>query len=203
MKVIETFKSLQGEGGYQGKPCFFIRLAGCNLRCAWCDTRYSFGEGKETTVASVLEEIVESGFHYVCITGGEPLLQMEDVIQISRELKNKGIEVSIETNGTISFKEVQKYASICMDVKCPSSKEKSTLSFLEDLKETDEVKFVIGSREDYEYMINVINSIKNCKGQIYVTPVYGTDFHWLVEAIIAENLPVRFQMQLHKLVNIA
>jgi len=203
MKIIETFKSLQGEGGFQGEPCFFVRLAGCNLRCAWCDTKYSFDKGTEVSVASIIDDIIHSGFRYVCITGGEPLIQMEEVLTLAKELNNRGIIVSIETNGTKPFKNLHGIASICMDVKCPSSEEESDLSLLKDLQEEDEVKFVIGTKEDFEYMKKVIAEENNLKGKIFVTPVFGTDFHWLVEAIISENLPVRFQLQLHKQVNIA
>lgn len=198
MKVCETFVSLQGEGLNSGKPCFFLRLSGCNLRCAWCDTEYSFESGTQKTVDELAEEISKSGVNYVCVTGGEPLLQKKELISLLEILHEGGIAVDIETNGTIPFDDVQKFASICMDVKCPSSCEVSDLSLLPQLSKTDCVKFVIGDEADYMYMVEVLASLNDFLPEICITPVYGTDAKLLADTIIAERLPVRFQLQLHK-----
>ncbi|MDO5843560.1 MAG: radical SAM protein [Methanocorpusculum sp.] len=198
MKVSETFVSLQGEGLNQGKPCFFLRLAGCNLRCAWCDTEYSFEKGEEKSVDEIVKEISESGLSYVCITGGEPLLQKKELLPLLEILSAAKISVDIETNGTIPFSELNRFASICMDVKCPSSCEVSDLSLLSSLQKSDCVKFVIGDEADYMYMVEVLASAEDLKAQVCITPVYGTETKWLVETIISEKLPVRFQLQLHK-----
>ena len=199
MRITETFVSLQGEGKNQGKPCFFLRLSSCNLRCAWCDTEYSFEKGSERSAEDVAEEIAASGVRLVCITGGEPLLQKKELLPLLEALWRAGIETDIETNGTIAFKECQPFASICMDVKCPSSGQMSDLSLLKALRDTDCVKFVIGDEADYFYMVEVLAANRDLKGEIILTPVYGMDRKWLVETIIRERLPVRFQIQLHKL----
>ncbi|MDO5845797.1 MAG: radical SAM protein [Methanocorpusculum sp.] len=202
MNVTETFSSLQGEGMRQGLPCFFIRLAGCNLRCAWCDTAYSFESGENKSVEELVKEVADSGLSYVCITGGEPLLQKEELLPLLEVLHAAGITVDIETNGTISFGEVQDAAFICMDVKCPSSEEMSDLSLLASLRDTDCVKFVIGDEADYLYMVEVLAANPGLRAPVCITPVYGTDVRWLIDTIIAERLPVRFQLQLHRQVNI-
>lgn len=202
MKITETFASLQGEGMRQGMPCFFIRLAGCNLRCAWCDTAYSFTAGENKTVEELVKEVADSGLSYVCITGGEPLLQKEELLPLLEVLNAAGILVDIETNGTIPFEEMQGTASVCMDVKCPSSGEMSDLALLQTLRSEDCVKFVIGDEADYLYMVEVLAANPGLRAPVCITPVYGTDVRWLIDTIIAERLPVRFQLQLHKQVSI-
>ncbi|HKM41460.1 MAG TPA: radical SAM protein [Methanocorpusculum sp.] len=201
MRVTETFVSLQGEGERQGTPCFFLRLSGCNLRCAWCDTEYSFEKGMERSVDTIVEEIAQSKLSYVCITGGEPLLQKEELRSLLEILKAANISVDIETNGTIPFDDITEFASICMDVKCPSSGVISDLSLLAHLQKKDCVKFVIGDEADYLYMVEVLAAHKPT-APVIITPVFGTDTKWLIETIIEERLPVRFQLQLHKLVNV-
>lgn len=202
MRVTETFVSLQGEGKNQGKTCFFVRLSGCNLRCSWCDTEYSFEVGTERSAEEIAEEIAASGVRLVCITGGEPLLQKKELLPLLEALYQADIEIDIETNGTISFDDCQPFASVCMDVKCPSSGTTSDLALLSSLTEKDCVKFVIGDEADYIYMVSVLAAYKNIPAEIVITPVYGTDTKWLVDTIIKERLPVRFQIQLHKLENI-
>ncbi len=205
MRVAETFVSLQGEGIRQGMPCMFIRLAGCNLHCTWCDTQYSLGNtaGVEMSAEDVMEAAIASGISYVCVTGGEPLLQKEELLPLLAAMYEAGVTVDIETNGTIPFTDAQEYASVCMDVKCPSSGEMSDLALLAALRETDAVKFVIDDEADYVYMVEVLAAHPELRAPVCITPVYGTDTQWLVETIIAEKLPVRFQLQLHKVVNIA
>ena len=201
MKVTETFVSLQGEGERQGMPCFFLRLSGCNLRCSWCDTKYSFENGTERSADDIVKEIAASRLQYVCVTGGEPLIQKEELIPLLEILKGADIFVDIETNGTIPFDDITQFASICMDVKCPSSGEMSDLSLLAHLQKKDCVKFVIGDEADYLYMVEVLAAYRP-NAPVCITPVFGTDTKWLVDTIIEERLPVRFQMQLHKQVNV-
>lgn len=204
MKVTETFVSLQGEGLRQGMPTMFVRLAGCNLCCQWCDTRYSLttSQGIEMSVEEVMEAIIRSGMSYVCITGGEPLLQSEELLTLVAAVHAAGVQVDIETNGTLPFSGMQEYASVCMDVKCPSSGEMSDLSLLDTLVDTDAVKFVIGDEADYLYMVEVLAAHPRLAALVCATPVYGTDTAWLIETILAEKLPVCFQIQLHKAVDI-
>ncbi len=172
MIVSEIFRSLQGEGKNQGRPCTFVRLAGCNLRCAWCDTSYAWNEGEEMSVGEVLDRVWLLRGAYICITGGEPLLQREDLLELLKKFKLHGYSVEIETNGSLDFREMQPYASICMDVKCPSSGERSDLSLLSAITAHDSVKFVVADMDDL----------------LYARAVMGR----------SENLPVRFQVQLHK-----
>lgn len=204
MRITETFVSLQGEGLRQGMPCMFVRFAGCNLHCAWCDTRYSLNnsQGVEMTAEEVMQAVIASGMRCVCITGGEPLLQKEALVPLIAAIHEASVFVDIETNGTIPFGEVQEYASVCMDVKCPSSGEMSDLSLLDSLTPADSVKFVIGDEADYLYMVEVLAAHPDLRAPVCITPVFGTDAKWLIETIIAEKLPVRFQLQLHKVVNI-
>ncbi|MCQ2356534.1 MAG: radical SAM protein [Methanocorpusculum sp.] len=204
MRITEMFVSLQGEGLRQGMPYMFVRFAGCNLHCAWCDTRYSLNnsQGVEMTAEEVMQAVIASGMRCVCITGGEPLLQKEALVPLIAAIHEAGVFVDIETNGTIPFGEVQEYASVCMDVKCPSSGEMSDLSLLDSLRPEDSVKFVIGDEADYLYMVEVLAAHPDLRAPICITPVFGTDAKWLIETIIAEKLPVRFQLQLHKVVNI-
>ena len=204
MRITETFVSLQGEGLRQGMPCMFVRFAGCNLHCAWCDTRYSLNDspGVEMTTEEVMQAVIASGMGYVCITGGEPLLQKEALVPLIAAVHEAGVFVDIETNGTIPFADVQGFASICMDVKCPSSGEMSDLSLLDSLRREDSVKFVIGDEADYLYMVEVLAAHPDLRAPVCITPVFGMDTKWLVETIIQEKLPVRFQLQMHKVVNI-
>ncbi|HJJ41699.1 MAG TPA: radical SAM protein [Methanocorpusculum sp.] len=202
MKVTETFVSLQGEGIRQGKVCFFLRLSGCNLRCRWCDTKYSFADGAERSADEIADEILKSDVSYVCVTGGEPLLQKDELITLLKILGEKWIQVDIETNGTVPFEEVKPYASICMDVKCPSSGEESDLSLLKKLSKSDTVKFVIGDDADYKYMTDVLASNSSLAANICVTPVFGCDVNHLAEKIVKDRLAVRFQLQLHKYVGV-
>ncbi|HJJ47278.1 MAG TPA: radical SAM protein [Methanocorpusculum sp.] len=202
MRITETFVSLQGEGKNQGRPCFFVRLSGCNLRCKWCDTEYSFEQGTDRHAEDIFEEIIKSSVDLVCITGGEPLLQKRELLPLLEALSAAGIETDIETNGTISFTECQPFASVCMDIKCPSSGNTSEVALLSDLTGTDCVKFVIADETDYAYMTEILKTYPQIPAEVMITPVYGTDTTWLVERIIAERLPVRFQIQLHKLENI-
>jgi 7-carboxy-7-deazaguanine synthase len=201
MKVSEIFYSLQGEGKNQGKPCLFIRLAGCNLHCRWCDTQSALSGGREMSPETILEEIRMKNLTYVCITGGEPLLQADALERLVVPLHELGAAIDIETNGTIDFTRFFPFASVCMDVKCPSSGEKSDLALLEKIRQQDSVKFVVGGEEDCRYALAVMNA-HHISGEIFFSPVYGTDYTPVTRFILKNNMPVRFQIQLHKILGV-
>jgi Organic radical activating enzymes len=201
MKLAEIFTSLQGEGVRQGAPCLFVRLSGCNLSCRWCDTREAFAGGSEVSMDVILEQCWRQNPRYVCITGGEPLLQTEALLPLLTSLNKRGIAIDIETNGTIDFTPVQPYASVCMDVKCPSSGEKSDLSLLSKIRPEDSVKFVVADIEDCRFAHEVIDS-HQIAGPVFFSPVFGADTAPIVNYIIKNSLPVRFQVQLHKVLGV-
>lgn len=201
MKVAEIFRSLQGEGKNQGKPCLFIRLAGCNLNCRWCDTPESRTGGREMSKDTVLEHLWRINPPYVCVTGGEPLLQAGELEPLLASLVKRGSAIDIETNGTIDFTLLQPCASICMDVKCPSSGEKSDLSLLSKIRPQDSVKFVVKDEADCRYAAEVIAS-HPVAGEIFFSPVFGTDYKVISKFLLTNNLPVRMQVQLHKVIGV-
>jgi 7-carboxy-7-deazaguanine synthase len=198
MIVSEIFRSLQGEGKNQGRPCTFIRLTGCNLRCAWCDTSYAWEGGQEMSVTEVLDRVWLQNGKHICITGGEPLLQREELLELLKKFNLHGYTVEIETNGTRDFREMQDYASICMDVKCPSSGERSDLRLLPSLTPRDSVKFVVANEDDFLYA-RAVMARYDIQAEIIITPVEGSDYRAIADYIVEENLPVRFQLQLHKI----
>ena len=201
MRITEIFRSLQGEGTNQGKPCLFIRLAGCNLECRWCDTPESRTGGTEMSLDGILEQIWRIHPAYVCITGGEPLLQGDELGHLVSSLHKRGTIIDIETNGTIDFTGFQPHASICMDVKCPSSGEKSDLSLLEKLRKEDSVKFVVMDEADCRYAQDIIKTY-SIAAEIFISPVAGTNYKTIAKFILANNLPVRMQVQLHKVIGV-
>ncbi len=201
MRIIELFKSLQGEGKSQGSPCIFIRLAGCNLRCSWCDTAYAWSEGEELSTGEILDLVWRLCGTHICITGGEPLLQRAPLLELLEKFDVHGYSVEIETNGTLEFRDMQKYAAICMDVKCPSSGEKSNLDLLKDITPRDSVKFVVADIDDCRYAQAVISHY-DIRGEIFISPVTGSDYLAIAQYILDQNLPVRFQLQLHKIIGV-
>jgi 7-carboxy-7-deazaguanine synthase len=201
MKIAEIFKSLQGEGKNQGKPCLFIRLAGCNLHCRWCDTAYARSGGTELNLDIILEQVWRINPSYVCITGGEPLQQADELEPLLVSLHRRGTTVDIETNGTLDFRRYQPYASICMDVKCPSSGEQSNLALLDAIRPQDSVKFVVTDEADCRYARDIIATYR-IHGEIFMSPVYGSDYTVISKFILVNNLPVRFQLQLHKIIGV-
>jgi 7-carboxy-7-deazaguanine synthase len=201
MQIAEIFVSLQGEGKNQGKVCLFIRLAGCNLDCTWCDTKESRTGGISMSMDTILEHIWRVNPPYICITGGEPLLQAEGLGPLLASLHKRGTEIDIETNGTIDFSPLQQCASICMDVKCPSSGEKSDLGFLGKIRPQDTVKFVVKDENDCRYAQDVIASHR-IAGEIFFSPVFGTDYGVISKFILTHTLPVRMQVQLHKVIGV-
>lgn len=198
MLISELFRSIQGEGKNQGRPCTFIRFAGCNLRCSWCDTPQSLEGGIEYSCEEILESVRSLKGSYACITGGEPLLQGDDVRMLGCALQDLGYMIDIETNGTIDFCPFQSFASICMDVKCPSSNERSNTGLLVHIRESDCVKFVVADIPDCEYAEAVIRE-HDIRGDICISPVYGSSIPEIVSFILENDLPVRFQLQLHKI----
>ncbi|MEN6341355.1 MAG: radical SAM protein [Methanospirillum sp.] len=203
MRVVEVFTSLQGEGRNQGRPTVFLRLGGCNLACAWCDTAYAREGGKELDEDAVLTAVRESAgpCRRLCVTGGEPLLQQDELVPVAAALASEGYAVEIETNGTIDFTPIRAHATITMDVKCPSSGEASDLALLARLGPEDAVKFVVADLADLAYMENVLAAHPTA-AEVYVSPVHGADAGPIVERIIERNLPVRFSLQLHKLIGV-
>jgi 7-carboxy-7-deazaguanine synthase len=201
MRVSEIFRSIQGEGRSQGLITTFVRLSGCNLDCAWCDTPYARTGGKEVPAGDVFQAVEFSSCGRVCITGGEPLLQRDEVTALAKRLDEAGYRVEIETNGTIDFSPLQRHASISMDVKCPSSGEESDLSLLSRIQARDAVKFVVGGTEDLDYARDVIAS-NPIPGEYLVSPVYGSDYGALARQVLERNMPVRFQIQLHRILGV-
>ena len=201
MRISEIFRSLQGEGRSQGLVTTFVRLSGCNLDCRWCDTPYAREGGKEVPVEDVLRAVEFLPCRRVCITGGEPLLQIDAVAALAGRLHGAGYQVEIETNGTIGFSVLQPHASICMDVKCPSSGEESDLSLLSRIAPRDSVKFVVGDAGDLAYAREVM-ATHPIPGEFLVSPVYGSDAGALARLVLDWNLPARFQVQLHKILGV-
>jgi 7-carboxy-7-deazaguanine synthase len=201
LKVNEIFYSIQGEGSNNGLPCIFIRLTYCNLRCTYCDTEYAFYEGQDMSISEILQHIKKYDCSLVEVTGGEPLLQSES-IELMTQLSNSGYSVMVETGGSLSIEKVDKRVKIIMDYKCPSSgmTKKNDYDNLRFLKGTDEIKFVIGTREDYEWSKNLIREYdleKKC-GILFSAVFNELDNRVLAEWILEDNLQVRFQLQLHK-----
>lgn len=201
MRIAETFRSIQGEGRNQGRPCTFIRLSGCNLRCAWCDTPGALSGGVSRSIQEVLERVGSLGGRYICITGGEPLIQADDLLLLLRRLAMQGHEIDIETNGTLDFRPCQRFASICMDVKCPSSDEQSDLSLLSAIRPEDSVKFVVAGEDDCRYAMDVLSNIQ-IQGEVFISPVFGSDYRRIAEIVIDNDLSVRLQLQLHRLIGV-
>ena len=202
--INEIFYSIQGESLYNGLPCVFVRLTGCNLRCSYCDTRYAYEEGREMELAEILQKVAAYRCPLIEITGGEPLLQDDTPLLISKLLE-KGYEVMMETNGTFDISIIDKRCIKIVDIKCPASGEsdKNDLENLKRLNQKDQVKFVIGSREDYEYAKNITKLIppELPEKNILFSPVFGkiacAEFaKWILE----DNLNIRLHLQLHKII---
>jgi 7-carboxy-7-deazaguanine synthase len=201
LKINEIFYSIQGESSYAGLPCVFVRLTYCNLRCTYCDTEYSFYEGKDMTIDEIIFEVKKYNCNLVEVTGGEPLVQKES-LDLMKRLCDEGFKVLLETSGSLPIENVDKRVTIIMDLKTPSSKmmKKNLYSNIDFLKPDDEVKFVIGNREDYEWSKEIIEkyNLKN-KCKILMGCVFGELSNVeLATWILEDHLPVRFQIQLHK-----
>jgi 7-carboxy-7-deazaguanine synthase len=201
MRVSEIFTSIQGESSYTGVPCTFVRMTGCNLRCSYCDTQYAYTEGSERSEEDILREINRAGIRLVEITGGEPLLQRA-VYPLIEKLAERGRKILVETNGSMSIKEIDSRAIVILDMKTPGSgmSEKMDLSNLDILKETDEVKFVITDGADYEWAKELIygyNLLAKCR--ILLSPAYGLLYpEDLARWMITDRLEARLNLQLQK-----
>lgn len=203
MRITEIFFSIQGESTHAGRPCVFIRLTGCPLRCAWCDTAYAFYGGTERSLDSVLAEVERYDCRLVEITGGEPLAQAE-VHPLITALADRGYTVLIETSGAIDLTPVDERAVVIMDLKCPGSgmADRNLWTNLSRLKPTDEVKFVIKDRADYEWAVAIVREHGLAdRHTVLFSPVFGEmDPQALAEWILADRLSVRFQLQMHKFI---
>ena len=202
LKIFEIFYSLQGESSRVGLPTIFIRLSGCPMRCHYCDTAYAFQGGSMMDMDDIMETIKKYNTHYVTVTGGEPLAQKE-VLSLLKVLADQNYDVSLETGGGISIKEVDPRIKIILDIKTPESGEekKNHWENLNLIHAKDEIKFVLCSREDYDWAKKILDQYKLTeKCHVLFSPVYqklnATDLgNWILE----DQLPVRLQIQLHKL----
>lgn len=201
MKINEIFKSIQGETSYAGLPCTFIRMTGCNLRCCYCDTTYAYEDGVEMSMNSILESVHNFSLKLVCITGGEPLLNKDTPLLIQR-LLDKNYTVLVETNGSYDIRMIPEKAVKIMDIKCPGSTMSHVMRWqnITYLTQFDEVKFVLTSREDYDWTKGVIQKYNLSKiAKVLLGTVFNTITPRLVvQWILEDNLNVRFQLQLHK-----
>jgi 7-carboxy-7-deazaguanine synthase len=222
MVITEIFKSIQGEGTRAGLPCIFVRLTGCNLRCTWCDTAYAFHGGKKMSVDEVLARVAElagragmpgseGSLPLVELTGGEPLLQ-EEIYALAEKLLASGYAVMIETSGERFIGELPREVIKIVDVKCPDSGEPDSFEMrnLEALSENDEVKFVLATRRDYEFAREFAeqHGLAQRVKEVLFSPAFedpggkwpGLKPQVLVEWILADGLPVRLGLQLHKFI---
>jgi len=201
LKINEIYHSIQGESSKAGLQCVFVRLTYCNLRCTYCDTEYAFYSGEEKSVAEIINEVKKYKCNLVEITGGEPLVQ-EESLGLMKTLCDEGYEVMIETGGSLSIDKIDKRVMIVMDLKCPSSKmeKKNLYENLKYLKQDDELKFVIGNREDYDWSKETITKYSiSGKCKILFSIVFGKlESVELVSWIIEDKLDVRYQLQMHK-----
>jgi len=200
--INEIFYSVQGESTYAGRPCVFVRLTACDLRCSWCDTPYAFHEGRKMSVDEVVADVESRGCPTVEVTGGEPLLQT-DVYPLMQRLLDSGKTVLIETGGHRSIANVPPGVIRIMDVKCPGSgeSEKNDWGNLTLLTKSDEAKFVIADRTDYEYARDIVRreNLPARVNAVLFSPVHGKlDAKLLAEWVIADRLDVRVQLQMHK-----
>jgi 7-carboxy-7-deazaguanine synthase len=202
LTVNEIFYSIQGESTYAGRPCVFVRLSACDLRCTWCDTPYAFTEGTKWTVEGVVDLVDRYDCGLVEVTGGEPLLQ-EDVYPLMQRLVDRGKTVLLETGGHLSTERVPEAVRKIVDIKCPGSGEAGRVDWanIDRLSATDEVKFVIKDRADYEFARDAVRrlSIAQRCAAVLFSPVHDVlDPRTLAEWVLADDLPVRLQLQLHK-----
>jgi 7-carboxy-7-deazaguanine synthase len=203
LRVTEIFRSVQGESTHAGRPCTFVRLTGCPMRCVWCDSEYTFTGGEHVSIDGVIAQVQSLGCQLVEVTGGEPLAQKEGFRLVSR-LCDAGFEVLIETGGYVSTEELDQRASVILDVKCPTSAEASRNHWpnLDRLRsDKDEVKFVVVDRGDWEFAKEVIAryELQTRAKAVLISPAWGqVDLKELAEWISSSGLNIRMQLQLHK-----
>ncbi|MCW5797263.1 MAG: 7-carboxy-7-deazaguanine synthase QueE [Nitrospira sp.] len=201
LRVTEIFHSIQGESTHAGRPCVFIRLTGCPLRCTWCDTAYAFYGGQDMAQDDIIKQVRGFGCNLVEVTGGEPLSQPASLPLLTR-LCDEGFEVLLETSGAVDTSGVDERVHVVLDVKCPGSgmTERMYWPNVDRLASCDEVKFVIKDRADYEWAREVVRS-RNLAARctVLMSPVFGeVDARQLAEWVLTDKLPVRFQLQMHK-----
>lgn len=203
LRVHEIFHSIQGESTYAGRACVLVRLTGCQMRCSWCDTEYAFYEGGWKTLDEVLAEVEDFACPLVELTGGEPLLQPA-ALPLMTALCDRGYEVLLETGGGLDISRVDSRVRRIVDVKCPGSGESAANHWpnLEILRPTDEVKFVLTDREDYEWAKNVVaEHALSSRCPVHFSPVHGgLEARELAAWILADRLAVRLQIQVHKVI---
>lgn len=216
MHIIEIYKSIQGESTWTGLPCTFVRLAGCNLRCSWCDSEYTFSGGKHMADDEIFAEVERLGVKLVEITGGEPMLQKRELVPFMQRLVDSGYEVLLETSGERPLADVPKAIHKIVDVKCPDSSEsgKFALSNLQALSPQDEVKFVLASRRDYEFAREFIreHGLEAKVKAIVLSPAFRKDSvgrtsdnclvspQEVTEWLLEDGLHARLGLQIHKYV---
>ncbi|HYL11438.1 MAG TPA: radical SAM protein [Terriglobales bacterium] len=219
MQITEIYKSIQGESSYSGLPCIFVRLTGCNLRCSWCDSEYTFSGGHRMTLEEVEAEVEhlspEGGL--VEITGGEPMLQEREVIPLMERLLNAGYTVLLETSGERALEKVPREIIKIVDVKCPNSGEPDTFRMenLDALTSRDEVKFVLSDRVDYEFArdFTALHKLGSRVSSVIFSPAFSKDAgggrdtshclldpRQLAEWMLADNVPARLGLQIHKFI---
>jgi len=201
LRVTEIFHSIQGESTFAGQPCVFVRLTGCPLRCTWCDTEYAFYGGTEQSLDEVVAKVHEYECRLVEVTGGEPLAQPH-AAELLKRLCDEGFTVLLETSGALDTSPVDPRVRMILDVKCPGSGMTDRMHWpnVERLRSQDEVKFVIQDRVDYEWAKTVLaRHLVPARCVVLFSPVFGRlDPRELAEWILADRLPVRFQLQMHK-----
>ncbi|MBA2336120.1 MAG: radical SAM protein [Pyrinomonadaceae bacterium] len=203
LRITEIFLSIQGESSHAGRPCSFVRLTGCPMRCVWCDSEYTFTGGERKSFDAILQMLSQFGCNLVEVTGGEPLAQ-KNVFPFITGVCDEGYEVLVETGGYISIEDVDARATIILDIKCPASGESARNHWpnLERLRpEMDEVKFVIADIQDWEFAKEIIKKfdLSSRAKEILISPIYGMpDLSEIAEAVAASGLTVRFNLQLHK-----
>lgn len=204
MRITEIFFSLQGEGRFAGLPTVFVRTTGCHLRCSWCDSAYAFHGGKDMSLDEIVAEVDRHPTRHVCFTGGEPLLQKEAAAFVQR-LLDEGCHVVVETSGSLdlsAYRDLQPRENLCLsvDIKCPSSDEhdKNKLDEIERLSEHDQVKAVIADEADYAFAKEVIGKLA-IPCPVIFQPVWGSNETWLADRVLADGLPVRYSLQVHKI----
>jgi 7-carboxy-7-deazaguanine synthase len=202
LRVNEIFHSIQGESTHAGRPCVFVRLTGCNLRCVWCDTAYAFHEGESLAVAEVVERVSAYGCDLVEVTGGEPLLQAE-AIDLMGALLARGHEVMLETGGSLPIDDVPAGVRRIIDVKCPGSGEsdRNRWENMLTLRAGDELKFVIADRADYEWAVDILSerALLQKATVLFSAVADRLPAGELARWVLADRLPVRVQLQLHKI----
>lgn len=203
LRVTEIFHSLQGEARTVGRPTVFVRLTGCPQRCVWCDTEYAFQGGEKRSLEDILDQVAGHGAHYVTVTGGEPLAQ-PNCLPLLTALCDRGHEVSLETGGAMDIAPVDERVSVVMDLKAPGSGEQhnNRLDNIPHLRPHHQVKFVLADRRDYDWARFMLDQHQLAArvSDVLFSPVHGQlSGADLADWIVADRLPVRFQLQLHKL----